>query len=153
MLPRFADIFQQGNRWLNWLEKQPEGSVRPVVIESVTKIMTCGATLMGYTQWCCSSPDCYHTKKVCFRCKSRTCPHCGVKRRLLEDVVYAITETVRKTAMQIRWRWMYQRLLKVGPLKCILCGGQMRFTGLKRGYRLAELVQMHEPLARMRWCG
>ncbi|MDD0755607.1 transposase, partial [Shigella sonnei] len=20
---RFADIFQQGNRWLNWLEKQP----------------------------------------------------------------------------------------------------------------------------------
>ncbi|HBA8276395.1 TPA: hypothetical protein J1063_005127 [Escherichia coli] len=33
MLPRFADIFQQGNRWLNRLEKQPEGSVRPVVIE------------------------------------------------------------------------------------------------------------------------
>lgn len=69
MLPRFADIFQQGNRWLNWLEKQPEGSVRPVVIESVTKIMACGTTLMGYTQWCCSSPDCCHTKKVCFRCK------------------------------------------------------------------------------------
>lgn len=52
MLPRFADIFQQGNRWLNWLEKQPEGSVRPVVTESVTKIMACGTTLMGYTQWC-----------------------------------------------------------------------------------------------------
>lgn len=49
MLPRFADIFQQGNRWLNWLEKQPEDSVRPVVIESVTKIMACGTTLMGYT--------------------------------------------------------------------------------------------------------
>ncbi|EIH77700.1 hypothetical protein ECJB195_2904 [Escherichia coli JB1-95] len=63
MLPRFADIFQQGNRWLNWLEKQPEGSVRPVVIESVTKIMACGTTLMGYTQWCCSSPDCSHIKR------------------------------------------------------------------------------------------
>ncbi|ECO0585413.1 hypothetical protein XS81_19325 [Salmonella enterica subsp. diarizonae] len=34
MLPRFADIFQQGNRWLNWLHKQPEGSVRPAVIEA-----------------------------------------------------------------------------------------------------------------------
>ncbi|HFX8030421.1 TPA: IS91-like element IS91 family transposase, partial [Escherichia coli] len=79
MLPRFADIFQQGNRWLNWLEKQPEGSVRPVVTESVTKIMACGTTLMGYTQWCCSSPDCCHTKKICFRCKSRSCPNCGVK--------------------------------------------------------------------------
>ncbi|HBA6354510.1 TPA: hypothetical protein J2F89_004853, partial [Escherichia coli] len=55
--------------------------------------------------------------------------------------------------MQITWRGMYQRLLKVDPLKCVLCGSQMRFTGLKRGYRLAELVLMHEPLARMRWCG
>ncbi|ENU2986432.1 hypothetical protein ACFHY8_005581, partial [Escherichia coli] len=26
-------------------------------------------------------------------------------------------------------------------------------TGLKRGYRLAELVMMHEPLARMQYCG
>ncbi|EFG7010108.1 IS91 family transposase, partial [Escherichia coli] len=75
------------------------------------------------------------------------------KRRLLEEVVYIITETVRKTAMQITWRGMYQRLLKVDPLKCVLCGSQMRFTGLKRGYRLAEQVLMHEPLARMRWCG
>ncbi|EHU17027.1 putative transposase [Escherichia coli DEC2B] len=50
-------------------------------------------------------------------------------------------------------RGIYQRLLKVDPLKCVLCGSQMRFTGLKRGYRLTELVVMHEPLARMRWCG
>ncbi|OVY43860.1 hypothetical protein B4P02_25230 [Escherichia coli] len=54
---------------------------------------------------------------------------------------------------QITWRGMYQRLLKVDPLKCVLCGSQMRFTGLKRGYRLAELVGMHEPLARQRVCG
>ena len=31
------------------------------------------------------------------------------KRRLLEDVVYAITETVRKTARQITRRGMYQQ--------------------------------------------
>ncbi|WP_252344501.1 transposase zinc-binding domain-containing protein, partial [Escherichia coli] len=24
-------------------------------------------------------PDCSHIKKICFRCKSRSCPHCGVK--------------------------------------------------------------------------
>lgn len=78
-----------------------------------------------------------------------------VKRRLLEEeeVVYVIMETVKKTAMKIRLRGMYQRLLKVDPLKCILCGSQMRFTGLKRGYRLAELVGMHAPLARQRVCG
>lgn len=48
MLPRFADIFQQGNRWLNWYRRQPEGTVRPAVTEAVTKIMACGTTLMGY---------------------------------------------------------------------------------------------------------
>ena len=64
-----------------------------------------------------------------------------------------ITETVRKMAMQITRRGMYQRLLKVDPLKCILCGGQMRFTELKRDYRLTELVLMHEPLAQLPLCG
>ena len=48
---------------------------------------------------------------------------------------------------------MYQRLLKVDPLKYILCGSQMRFTGLKRGYRLAEQALMHERLARQQVCG
>lgn len=39
------------------------------------------------------------------------------KQRLLEDVVYLITETMRKTAMQIKERRMWQGLLKVVPLK------------------------------------
>jgi len=51
-----------------------------------------------------------------------------------------------KTAMQIRWRGKYQQLLKVDPLKCILCGSQMHFTGLKRGYR-------YRCMSRWRECG
>ncbi|OCC98447.1 transposase [Shigella sonnei] len=57
MLPRFADIFQQGNHWLNWLEKQPERAVRPVVIESVTKIMAGGNTRMSNLTCRCSQPE------------------------------------------------------------------------------------------------
>ena len=56
MLPRFADIFQQGNCWLNWYRRQPEGSVRPAVTEAVTKIMACGTTLMGYTCYLLALP-------------------------------------------------------------------------------------------------
>ena len=52
-----------------------------------------------------------------------------VKRRLLEEVVYVITETVKK------------RRCKSGGEGCI------------RGYRLAELVPMHERLARQQVCG
>ena len=55
------------------------------------------------------------------------------KRRLLEDVVYVITETVRKTARQITLRGIYQQLLKVDPLKCILCGNRLRFVSAQTG--------------------
>lgn len=55
------------------------------------------------------------------------------KQRLLEDVVYLITETMRKTAMQIKERRMWQGLLKVVP------------------HRLTEPDLMHGLLARMRW--
>ena len=74
------------------------------------------------------------------------------KRRLLEDVVYAITETVRKTARQITLRGIYQRLLKVDPLKCILCGNRLRFVSAQSGRHAAELVaeRLHK-IDRKRW--
>ncbi|HIB1651926.1 TPA: hypothetical protein ACWV6T_006186, partial [Salmonella enterica subsp. enterica serovar Muenchen] len=67
--------------------------------------------------------------------------------------LYTLTETERKTARKVTWRGMYQRLLKVDPLKCILCGNKMCFSGLKRGLRLAELLACHERLAQMKMCG
>lgn len=74
------------------------------------------------------------------------------KRDVL-DVVYVLTETVRRTARKITWRGLYQRLVKVDPLKCILCGSQMCFSGLKRGLRLPELLASHEQLVQMKICG
>ncbi|EEM9513205.1 IS91 family transposase, partial [Salmonella enterica] len=73
------------------------------------------------------------------------------KREVLEEV-YALTETERKTARKVTWRGMYQRLLKVDPLKCILCGNMMCFSGLKRGMRLLEMLACHEQLAKMKIC-
>jgi len=81
MRPRFADIFQQGNRWLNWLKKQPEGSVHPVMIESVAKIMACRPPdeLHAVVLFIVHHRTVATQKKVCFRYKSRSCPHCGMK--------------------------------------------------------------------------
>jgi len=74
-------------------------------------------------------------------------------KRAVLDRVYALTETQRKTARKITWRGMYQRLLKVDPLKCILCGRMMCFSRLKRGLRFAELLTCHKQLAQMKICG
>jgi len=74
------------------------------------------------------------------------------KRDVL-DMVYVLTETVRRTARKTTWRGLYQRLVKVDPLKCILCGKMMCFSGLKRGLSLPELLACHEALAQMKICG
>ncbi len=56
MLPCFADIFQQGNRWLNWYHRQPEGSVRPVVIEA-QKSWPAAPRLWGTSAGAVLTPD------------------------------------------------------------------------------------------------
>ncbi|WP_334472551.1 IS91 family transposase [Arsenophonus sp. PmNCSU2021_1] len=79
MSPRFSHVFQFGQRWLNWLNRQPPNTVRPVVMQTMVKIMACGTSLMGWSIWRCPDPECNHEKWVKFTCKSRSCPHCGVK--------------------------------------------------------------------------
>ena len=74
-------------------------------------------------------------------------------KRAVLDRVYALTETLRKTARKVTWRGLYQRLLKVDPLACILFGKKMCFSGLKRGLRLAELLACHKQVAQMKMCG
>ncbi len=37
MSPRFSHVFQFGQRWLNWLNRQPPDSVRTVVMETMVK--------------------------------------------------------------------------------------------------------------------
>ncbi|HGJ5882055.1 MAG TPA: IS91 family transposase, partial [Arsenophonus sp.] len=53
MSPRFSHVFQFGQRWLNWLNRQPPNTVRPVVMETMVKIMACGTSLMGWSIWRC----------------------------------------------------------------------------------------------------
>lgn len=74
------------------------------------------------------------------------------KRTALE-IEYLLTERLCKTARKLTWRGLYQRLLKLDPLACILYGKIMCFSGLKRGLRLAELLACHKQLAQMKMCG
>ncbi len=75
---------------------------------------------------------------------------CGEK---LPQVYRALGMDKPEPVAKVCYAQMVKQFLSRDPFECVLCGSQMRFTGLKRGYRLAEQVLMHEPLARMRWCG
>ena len=71
-------FFQRDQAWWNYVAtcKVP---IRPVVIENVTKLLSCGLSVRGCATYACSNPNCTHMKVVCFTCKSRFCSSCGKK--------------------------------------------------------------------------
>jgi len=71
-------LFQSGRLWWRFYEKHQE-TLRPAIIENVVNMLSCGLLIRGYAAYHCSNPDCTHTKKVAFSCKSRFCPTCGKK--------------------------------------------------------------------------
>ncbi len=67
-----AQVFQ--DHWDSFLAENPK--VRPVVMEEVDKVLSCGDTANGYAMYGCL--QCGKVKFVPFRCKSRFCNTCGV---------------------------------------------------------------------------
>lgn len=45
----------------------------------IERMLACGTGAMGIRRYCCSSPDCTHTKYFCQSCKSKGCSACGMK--------------------------------------------------------------------------
>lgn len=71
-------LFQTGRLWWRFYQKHQD-TLRPAIVENVVKMLSCGLVVRGYAQYHCSNPECTHTKKVAFSCKSRFCPTCGKK--------------------------------------------------------------------------
>ena len=68
-------IFQ--DNWNDFVFKNNDVVIRPIVFEEVNKIINCGNPDFGYALYICD--HCHKTLKVPFRCKSRFCNTCGVK--------------------------------------------------------------------------
>jgi hypothetical protein len=75
---KLKQIFQFNGTWLDYYENHKE-SIRPVVVDNIVKMLSCGTNAWGYAYYTCHNPNCTHTKYVPFTCKSRFCPTCGVK--------------------------------------------------------------------------
>ncbi|WP_336298352.1 transposase zinc-binding domain-containing protein, partial [Providencia sp. PROV143] len=46
---------------------------------SVEKMLACSTCAMGVRRYCCSSPECTHSRFFCQTCKSKACSACGLK--------------------------------------------------------------------------
>ena len=54
-----------------------KNGVRPVVLQEVERMMTCGTVDAGFEIYEC--PNCKNAHIICYTCKSRFCNSCGVK--------------------------------------------------------------------------
>lgn len=72
------ELFLKRQRWWRFFQKYRH-RMRPAILDNVTRMLSCGLSILGYASYQCSSPGCSHRKTICFSCKSRLCPTCGKK--------------------------------------------------------------------------
>lgn len=55
------------------------GELRPIEVESVSKMLACSTSILGLKQYSCANERCHHIKYLCNTCHCRDCPSCGKK--------------------------------------------------------------------------
>ncbi|RMQ59964.1 Transposase, partial [Pseudomonas savastanoi pv. glycinea] len=70
------NLFTANQCWAHLLE---EGGLRDIEVESVTKMLACGTSILGVKHYTCGNHSCPHVKYLCNTCHCRACPSCGKK--------------------------------------------------------------------------
>jgi len=72
------DLLLKNNAWYNYHSYYSEhGGIRDTVIKNITGLISCRHYARGHAEYCCINPECTHSKRVAFSCKSRACSSCG----------------------------------------------------------------------------
>ncbi len=87
-------LLQFKSAWWSYHEKHKD-TIRPIVVETVTLLLACGMSLLGYATFRCINTACEHVKRICFGCNSRFCNTCGKKRtdQWLENMKATLPDT------------------------------------------------------------
>ncbi|BBI44196.1 hypothetical protein BV360_05597 [Pseudomonas syringae pv. actinidiae] len=70
------NLFTANQCWAHLIE---EGGLRDIEVESVTKMLACGTSILGVKHYTCGNDSCSHVKYLCNTCSCRACPSCGKK--------------------------------------------------------------------------
>ena len=69
----------QYENWLWDYYEDNKENIRPVVVENIVKMLSCGPKVRGCACYTCDTPGCHHTKFVAHTYKRRFCTSCGKK--------------------------------------------------------------------------
>lgn len=71
-------ILLSNQNWWRFYTKYRD-KLRPAIIISIIKLLSCKHKVRGYREYQCSNPNCSHVKYVPFTCKCKACSSCGKK--------------------------------------------------------------------------
>ncbi|HGN0870405.1 TPA: transposase zinc-binding domain-containing protein [Providencia alcalifaciens] len=70
-------LFQYDDGWDRFIENNHVDEWQLLCVE---KMLACSTCAMGVRRYCCSSPECTHSRFFCQTCKSKACSACGLQR-------------------------------------------------------------------------
>uniref|UniRef100_UPI003988BEAA transposase zinc-binding domain-containing protein n=1 Tax=Serratia marcescens TaxID=615 RepID=UPI003988BEAA len=141
-IPRPAKLlFQHDDGWSRYLDKHGD-SLSDWTKLAVERMLACGTCAMGVRRYCCTSPDCTHSRFFCQSCKSKACSSCGLKA----------TEQWIAEQQHILPDCDWQHITFTMPHQCILCKGRLRFAGAMAGEHATKMLsdRLHQ-MAKKRW--
>ncbi len=71
-------ILVDHQNWWQFYEKHKK-TLRDSIVLTIVKLLSCKNLVRGYQVYQCSNPNCSHTKRFPFTCKSKACSSCGKK--------------------------------------------------------------------------
>jgi len=140
-------ILLSNHNWWRFYTKY-QHKLRPSIVSSIVKLLSCKHTFRGYLEYHCSNPSCSHIKHILFTCKSKACSSCGKKatelwihkqNQLLPDTLWQhITFTMPSELWDFFW---YNR--KLLNLIAKIAANCLQTPAKKKKIILGILISIH----------
>ncbi|EFW87866.1 ISPsy3, transposase [Pseudomonas savastanoi pv. glycinea str. race 4] len=147
------NLFTANQCWAHLLE---EGGLRDIEVESVTKMLACGTSILGVKHYTCGNDSCPHVKYLCNTCSCRACPSCGKKatdqwianqqHRLPECTWQHLVFTLPDTL----WPLFFHNRHWLDAL-CRLAVDNLLYAGRRRGVEVGVFCAIHTYGRRLNW--
>ncbi|WP_235657606.1 MULTISPECIES: IS91 family transposase, partial [Pseudomonas syringae group] len=147
------NLFTANGCWADLLEA---GGLRQIEVESISKMLACGTSILGVKHYTCGNEHCPHVKYLCNTCHCRACPSCGkkatdqwiaVQNNRLPDcpwqhLVFTLPDTL--WSLFFYNRWLLDALFR-------LAADNLIYAAKRRGLRVGIFGALHTYGRRLNW--
>ena len=147
------NLFTANQCWANLLD---EGGLRDIEVESITKMLACGTSILGVKHYTCGNDSCPHVKYLCNTCGCRACPSCGKKAtdQWIADQQHRLPDCAWQhlvfTLPDTLWPLFFHNRHLLDAL-CRLAVDNLQYAARSRGLDIGVFCAIHTYGRRLNW--